>query len=165
MASSSIKFDVNTPAAKKLVDQVFAKLKEVGVCFRSSRQPIGLSGALLTYEGFGMQVWDPSVEDPSVAQYCVALVARGLDKKKLTSNMKTMLGESATAALLDWCVFISLGSVPCTACTPWLPHIAWFPNLFVTLGSRRLLKYVRNHSKELTASQAAPAAQPAAAPS
>lgn len=76
MASATFKFDVKTPAAAALVADVFGKLK---------------------------QVWDDQLTDDSVAQYAVALAARGSDQKKLLNNLQTVLGESAKE-VVDWCV-------------------------------------------------------------
>jgi hypothetical protein len=77
MSSSGFRFDPNTPAAKQLVAKVFGKVREI---------------------------WDPTLADDSLAQYTVALLAKGSDRKKLFTSLKTLLGEDASNALLDWCV-------------------------------------------------------------
>ena len=45
---------------------------------------------------------DPAITDDAVAQYTVALVARGTERKKLQSNLSSVLGEETTKELLDW---------------------------------------------------------------
>ncbi len=63
-----------TPEADKLEAQVHNELKEI---------------------------WDPNA-DSTVAKYCVAMVAKGYDRKKLHGALKPILQEDTTAQLLDW---------------------------------------------------------------
>eukprot|EP00983_Pelagomonas_calceolata_P046852 1140357-Pelagomonas_calceolata.AAC.1 len=74
-SSSSIKFNINSPAAEELVLLVHEKLKEV---------------------------WESQLEDYAVAQYAVGLVSRGQDRKKIANNLTGVLPEDAKTLLLDW---------------------------------------------------------------
>jgi len=73
----SVRFSVDSEAAAKLCRLTFSKLQEV---------------------------WAPDLEESAVAEYAVALVARGQERKKVHSQLKGVLGEEATVALLDWWV-------------------------------------------------------------
>jgi hypothetical protein len=73
---ATYKFNASSARAAQLVAEVFTKIKEI---------------------------WDPDITDDSVAQFAVALVAKGYDRRKLTSNLTPLLGEGAASMLLDWC--------------------------------------------------------------
>ena len=72
-----VKLDLASPAAKKLQVEVFGKIKEL---------------------------WgNVELTDDAVAQYTVALVARGSDRAKMHSNLQGVLGSpDTTEKLLDW---------------------------------------------------------------
>ena len=128
MASSGIKFNTSTPAAKKLLALVFDKLKEV---------------------------FDPTLADDAIAQYVLAVAARGSDKKKMLAQIKTILGPDASTQLLDWWVLL-------------VPR-CWFhgarpltPSLLPLFLAHRLLKYIKTNKNELVNSQPLPQPVPAA---
>ncbi len=73
--ADTFKFDTTTPAAVQLVEQTFAKLKEV---------------------------YDPGLTNDAAAQYAVALVAKGWERKKVLGKLKELLDEEACNMLLDW---------------------------------------------------------------
>ncbi len=85
---SAIKFDADGPAARKLAALAFGKLREC---------------------------WDPELQEDAVAQYAVALVARGWERKKVFATLlQLMADESATDQLLDWCAQQGCSSEPGT---------------------------------------------------
>jgi hypothetical protein len=45
---------------------------------------------------------DSSLQDDSIAQYAVALAAKGPDRKKLESNLSSILGPTTAADLCEW---------------------------------------------------------------
>lgn len=143
----SVRFSVDSEAAAKLCRLTFSKLQEV---------------------------WAPDLEESAVAEYAVALVARGQERKKVHSQLKGVLGEEATVALLDWWV-----PAPSAAACVWGFNLVRMGCVDVhggvhardthtrprtrharTRAHRRLLKYVKQHKSELTTSTAA-AAPPA----
>jgi hypothetical protein len=71
-----VKFDATTDAAAKLKAEILKKLQEV---------------------------WDPQLEDDAIAQYTLALISRGPDRKKVHAQLLAVLGEDTTTELLDWC--------------------------------------------------------------
>lgn len=46
---------------------------------------------------------DSSLKDDAIAEYAVALAAKGTERKKLESSLKGILGASTTADFCDWC--------------------------------------------------------------
>eukprot|EP00197_Chlamydomonas_leiostraca_P004414 CAMPEP_0202877182 /NCGR_PEP_ID=MMETSP1391-20130828/30233_1 /ASSEMBLY_ACC=CAM_ASM_000867 /TAXON_ID=1034604 /ORGANISM="Chlamydomonas leiostraca, Strain SAG 11-49" /LENGTH=454 /DNA_ID=CAMNT_0049559165 /DNA_START=61 /DNA_END=1422 /DNA_ORIENTATION=+ len=75
MAGTAIKFDTNTAAAKTLVQDCFKKLK---------------------------QIWNPDLQDTSVAEYAVACVAKGRSKDKTLTNLQPVFGQEAAPEVLNW---------------------------------------------------------------
>lgn len=75
MSSTAVKFDASSPAAKKLVDDCFSKLK---------------------------QIWNPDLKDTSVAEYAVACVAKGRNKEKTLANLQPVFGSDAAEEVLGW---------------------------------------------------------------
>lgn len=76
-ASFTVKFDASSRAARRLQEAVFEKIKEIH---------------------------DADLTDDAVAQFVVALVSRGTDRKRIHANLKGVLGEETTVSFLDWCV-------------------------------------------------------------
>ncbi|GFH21344.1 RRM domain-containing protein, partial [Haematococcus lacustris] len=70
----SIKFDPASPAGQHLLKLVFKQVKII---------------------------WDPTLKDRAIAQYIVTLASKGYERKKMTSNLIGILGES-TGPMLDW---------------------------------------------------------------
>ena len=64
----------NTPEADKLERRLHEQLKEI---------------------------WDPTA-DATVAKYLTAMLAKGLVRKKIHMQLKTILQEDVTVQLLDW---------------------------------------------------------------
>ena len=77
--SAGFRFTLGTPAANTLVAETFVRIKEL---------------------------WDCNLTDDAVAQYAVALVSRNQERRKMQTQLKSVLGEGggdAVSALLDWC--------------------------------------------------------------
>lgn len=75
-AMAFVKFDASTDPAQRLKADVLKKLQEV---------------------------WDPQLEDDAIAQYTLALISRGPDRKKVHAQLHAVLGEETTTELLNWC--------------------------------------------------------------
>ena len=47
-------------------------------------------------------LWDENLSDDAVAEFTLALLGRGADRKRIHSNLNSVLGEDVTNSFLDW---------------------------------------------------------------